>query len=114
MVRTALATAALVLLATACGGGEPVAGAAPEQPTAISIKDFTFTPETFTVKVGTEIRFENADNQAHTATSDTPGVFNTDTIAAASSSTPVTIAAPGTYAYHCSFHPFMKATITVQ
>ena len=64
---------------------------------------------------GTEVEFRNDDTQAHTATSDrgaAPTAFDTDLLPAGRSAR-VRFDQPGTYAYHCSLHPFMTARITV-
>ncbi len=112
------------LLVGACGHGErtDVASSAATTvptPTVVSIKDFLYHPDgsasaPFVVKAGDAITFRNDDGQAHTATSDTSGVFDTDSIAAGTTAKPVVITTAGTYAYHCSFHPFMHGTIVVQ
>ena len=41
------------------------------------------------------------------------GAFDTDTLTKGQSKT-VILRKPGTYPYVCSFHPFMKGTVTVQ
>ena len=90
----------------------PVATAsAPEGPRDVTVKDFKFTPAALTVKVGTTVTFANQDGQAHTATAD-DGSFDAGSIAAGADAAH-TFDRAGTFAYHCSFHPFMKATISV-
>lgn len=79
----------------------------------LEIPGFDFAPVNLTVAAGQEITVENTHNQAHTATSDDAGVFDTGTIAAGESAT-FTVDEPGTYPYHCSLHPFMEATLTVE
>jgi plastocyanin len=66
-----------------------------------------------TVKVGTKVTFKNSDGQQHTATSDTSGAFDAGTIDAGGSKE-FTFDKAGTFAYHCSFHPFMHGTVEVQ
>ena len=63
------------------------------------------------VAVGGSVEFDNKDSQPHTATSDN-GSFDTGLIAAGAHSS-VTFEKAGTFAYHCSLHPFMKAQIVV-
>lgn len=111
-----------VLLLTACGGGKPVSSSTSSNspasatgdatPDVVTIKDFKFAPAALTVKTGHTITFINQDSQAHTATADTSGAFDAGSIAAGASATQRFDTA-GTFAYHCSFHPFMEATITV-
>lgn len=93
---------------SAADGGEVVEG-----PVTIDIVDFEYDPVAVTVEAGAEITFVNADSQPHTATSSETGVFDTDSLDTDESTT-VTVSEPGTYEYFCSFHPFMKATLTVQ
>jgi plastocyanin len=110
------ATIVLVVGAMACSGGESVTGSSSvTSPTVdVGIASFAFEPASVTVRAGDQLRFANKDAQPHTATSDAPGVFDTSAIAPTDTSSVVTISTPGTYPYHCSFHPFMKATLTVQ
>jgi len=80
---------------------------------AVAIKNFAFKPPALTVAPGTKVTFTNDDQTAHTATSNTSGVFDTGTIQPGKSAT-VTLSKPGTYTYFCQFHAFMTATITVK
>ncbi len=64
------------------------------------------------VAAGTTVVFDNVDSQAHTAISDDNSTFDTGLIAAGAKAS-VTLEKPGTFAYHCSLHPFMKAQIIV-
>jgi plastocyanin len=76
-------------------------------PTSVEIKidNFSFTPATLTVKVGTQITWVNADDIPHTIVSANQSfkskVLDTDE--------KFTFAAdkPGTYSYFCSIHPKM-------
>jgi plastocyanin len=70
-----------------------------------------YMPANVTVKAGAKVTFTNDDQTAHTATSDSSG-FDTGTINPGKSVT-VTLRKPGTIAYHCQFHAFMTAHITV-
>jgi plastocyanin len=63
------------------------------------------------VAAGTSVEFDNKDSQAHTATSD-DGTFDTGLIAAGAN-TSVKFDKAGTFSYHCSLHPFMKAKVVV-
>lgn len=91
--------------ASTAGSGAPATGGS-----AISIKDFKYDAPALTVAKGTTVTWTNNDNQAHTATSS--GNFDTGSIAAGATGT-ATFDKAGTFAYICSFHPFMKGTITV-
>lgn len=80
---------------------------------AVAIKDFKFGPPSIAVKAGTKLTFTNEDSAAHTATSTDSGVFDTDKLEQGQKKI-VTLSKPGTYAYVCAFHPFMKGTVTVE
>lgn len=75
----------------------------------VSIGKFAFNPATIAVKVGQSITFTNNDPVAHTSTN---GTWDSGEIAPGGSFT-TTVQQPGTYAYHCSIHPFMQATVVV-
>ena len=129
--RNTYAAAALVAMAAAipsvagCGGdgegeeetaresaSEPAresAGAKPE----VQIKDFKFVPPDIEVNAGTTIRWTNEDDASHTASADERGSFDTGTIKTGQTKS-ATLREPGTFAYICDFHPFMKGQITVR
>lgn len=77
----------------------------------IPISNYAFVPKSLTVKVGTRVTWTNHDSTAHTATAD-GGTFDTGTVGPMASRT-IDFKRPGTYTYHCAFHAFMTATITV-
>ncbi len=77
----------------------------------VAISMYAFSPASLTVKAGTRVTWTNHDDTAHTATAN-QGAFDTGTIDPDHSRT-VTLTRPGTYPYHCVFHAFMTATITV-
>lgn len=83
----------------------------------VQIKDFVYAPATITVPTGTTVTFTNDDSSPHTATSGTSptpdGVFDSGTLSKGDSKT-VKLTKPGTFAYYCAIHPFMKATVTVK
>ena len=78
----------------------------------VEIKNFAFGPKTLTVKKGTTIVWTNQDSVGHTATAD-DGSFDTGLLAKGKSGS-VTFDQAGTYTYHCTPHPYMKATIVVE
>jgi plastocyanin len=91
---------------TAATGGAAAAGGGSEV-----IKGLAFTTAEVHVGVGGTVVFDNQDTTTHTATAD-DGSFDTGNIAAGSQKM-VTFARAGTFAFHCSIHPFMKATVVV-
>jgi plastocyanin len=119
---------ALVLAVAGCGGGgygsngssssattskaTAAASSNPASPMAVQIKGFAFGPQTLTVKSGSKVTFTNEESTNHTATATGGGSFDTGTISPGASKT-VTLDSPGTFAYVCSFHPFMHGTIRV-
>ncbi len=78
----------------------------------VDIAGFAFSPRTITVAVGDTVTWTNADAQGHTATAD-EGAFDTGRISGGSSAS-ATFPTAGTFAYHCSIHPAMTATIVVR
>ena len=78
----------------------------------VAIRNYDFAPKSLTVGVGTRVTWTNDDATAHTATADTAG-FDTGTVAPKASHT-IDFKHPGTFTYHCAFHAFMTATITVK
>ncbi len=79
---------------------------------AVSIADFSFQPAALTVPVGTKVTWTNNDSTGHTVTAD-DGSFTSDRLGSGTTFSQ-TFAKAGTFAYHCSIHPGMKATVTVQ
>ncbi len=134
-----LFTAGLVLTLAACGGAPTTSTTPTAAPTAtptanptptptpttaptptpstassgnsVSIMNFAFNPNSLTVKVGTKVTWTNNDSVTHTVTAD-QGAFNSPVPSGSSFS--FTFTKAGTYAYHCSIHPSMTATIIVQ
>ena len=110
----------LACLSAGCASGQnPVspAGATPAPATVntITIKDFTFSPATLTVKTGTTVTWVNEDGASHTIASDDGSKFPcTSPQLASRDSYPLAFTQAGTYPYHCSIHPSMKGTIIVE
>ncbi|MDQ6669651.1 MAG: cupredoxin domain-containing protein [Chloroflexota bacterium] len=98
--------------ASAPAAAAPAPAAPAPDVASISIGKFAFEPTTITVTAGQPITFTNSDPVAHTSTSST-GAWDSGEIAPGGSFT-TTLQQPGTYAYRCSIHPFMQATVVVQ
>jgi plastocyanin len=77
--------------------------------TAVSIKNFQFSPNPIAVKAGSALSVTNRDGTPHTFTADDKS-FDTGDINGGVQAT-VKIGAPGKYAYHCDIHNYMTGTI---
>lgn len=88
--------------------------AADNKPAAAEVKidNFSFTPPTLTVPVGTEVTWTNRDDIPHNVVNDDASikskVLDTD------EKFSFTFTKPGTYSYFCSIHPKMKGTVVVK
>ena len=80
---------------------------------AVTIDNFTFTPATLTVKAGTTVTWTNKDDIPHGIGS-ANNAFKRSQAQDTDDSYSFTFATPGTYAYFCYVHPFMKGTIVVE
>jgi plastocyanin len=102
-----LTACVLVFYAAAAGGS-----VAPKPEEQVKIDNFSFIPETLTVKAGTTVTWVNKDDVPHTVVSTTKKfsshVLDTD------DKYDHTFTDPGTYEYYCSVHPHMKAKVIVQ
>lgn len=78
---------------------------------AVEILDFTFTPQTLEIPVGTTVTWTNSDTTQHTATA-SDGSFDSGILAQGDSFS-FTFDTPGTYDYICSLHPNMTGQIVV-
>lgn len=77
----------------------------------VAIKDFRYVPESLTVNAGDTIVWKNEDRAPHTATA--RDIFDSGTIAYGKAWTLVADR-KGTFAYICTLHPKMQATLIVQ
>ena len=113
---TAIVVAVLALTLRTQAPGTATASTRPTVSQArhvrLAIRNYDFVPKALTVRVGTRVTWSNDDATAHTATADHGG-FDTGTVAPKASRT-VDFKHPGTFTYHCAFHAFMTATVTVK
>jgi plastocyanin len=93
--------------ATATGSNAPQGASTP-----VGIKDFAFSPETVTVKVGSAITWTNGDGFAHSVKSADGSFVSQDLQQGQTFST--TFTAPGTHAYVCGIHNSMTGTVVVE
>ena len=85
---------------------------APAAPAEVKIDNFSFTPQTLTVPVGTTVTWTNRDDIPHTVVS-SDGVFKSK-VRDTDEKFSYTFSKPGTYSYFCSLHPKMTGKIVVQ
>jgi plastocyanin len=88
------------------GGSTMTAGA------SITIQSFAFGSP-LTVAPGTTVTVTNKDSAPHTVTADN-GEFQTQELSQGQSGTFTAPKQAGTYKFHCSVHPNMHGTLTVQ
>jgi plastocyanin len=107
--RSILTIVSLAALWLAASGPS---SAAPDDSTQIVIKDFTFTPNSLTVKAGSAVKWVNKDDEPHSVVSDT-GLFRSGAIDT-NETFSYEFDKPGTYHFTCAIHPRMVGTIIVQ
>jgi plastocyanin len=112
MKRAILLSAVLGgMLGLLAGVAVPAAPAAPEG-TEVKIDNFTFAPQSVTIKAGTTITWINEDDIPHTVAATAKAfkskVLDTD------DKFSFTFTTAGTFEYFCSLHPHMTGTIVVE
>ena len=113
---SSLSALSLAVVLVGCGGGGGTATAGPKPSgasRAVTIGNFTFRPAAVTVKRGTRVTFTNRDSAVHTATADDGHSFDTGNLDRGASKT-ITLTRPGTYAYRCTIHPYMRGKLIVE
>ena len=80
---------------------------------AVSIDNFTFTPQTLTVKAGTTVTWTNRDDIPHTVAS-ASNAFAKSKALDTDDSYSFTFTTPRTYQYFCYIHPRMVGSIVVE
>lgn len=131
--------ALLTLLLTACGSGgssnsgsggnsggstPPTTAPTPTTPASVTPvkvvqvkiveKDekYAFDPASITLPKGAQVVWINTSDAPHTVTSDT-NAFTASSTITQNQTFMMVFNTAGTYAYHCSIHSYMKATIVV-
>ncbi|MET0705143.1 MAG: cupredoxin domain-containing protein [Mycobacterium sp.] len=117
-----LAVSTAVAAGSAGCGWANTAQTAPSAPSAttsakaaeatITITDFTFKSPP-SVSPGATIAVQNADPGRHSVTADTGDAFNV-VVGSGESATFTAPSAPGTYDYHCAYHPMMHGQLIVK
>ena len=79
----------------------------------ISIDNFSFAPQTLTVKAGTTVTWTNKDDIPHGIAS-ADNAFKKGPALDTDDSFSFTFTTPGTYQYFCYLHPHMVGSIVVE
>jgi plastocyanin len=79
----------------------------------VSIGNFTFTPQTLTVKAGTTVTWTNKDDIVH-GVAWTNNAFARSNALDTDDSYSFTFTTPGTYQFFCYIHPRMVGSIVVE
>ena len=72
-----------------------------------------FSPNPITVKVGDSVKWTNNDTIVHTSTANN-GQWNSGILNPGQSFTTPAFTTAGSFVYHCTIHPGMVGTVTVQ
>src|SRR5215831_14996527 len=94
-----------------CAAALMIAGSARSATQDVSIVNFSFQPPTVSINTGDSVRWTEMDGAFHSSTSD-EGLWD-------SGSLPFhgqfffQFSAAGDYPYHCTPHPFMTASVSV-
>lgn len=109
-------TVTVMLMETGDGSATPASGHEDHHDEAaaeVTIKDFAFSPESVTIKVGESVTWTNEDSAPHTATGKDRDVLQSGTLNQGQTFTQKFDTA-GTYDYFCEFHPNMKGVVIVE
>lgn len=101
---------ALTVLA-GCSGSTTTSSNPPGDNKAVEIKNVNFNPTTVNLLKGSTLVWTNDDAFAHTVTAN-DGSFDSGAIASGKTFSH-RFDASGTFAYKCTIHPNMMATVTV-
>lgn len=79
----------------------------------VMMQGYAFSPAALTVHVGDTVTWMQHDEAPHDATTTSAPVSFRSPSLSSGQSWSYTFRTPGTYAYYCSVHPDMRATVTV-
>jgi plastocyanin len=116
LVRIGLTT----LLFASAALGPQISRAQETQTTGVTIvepeggtpMDWAYAPNELTVTVGTPVTWINTGAQPHTVTADDGVSFDSGNLDSQVAFN-LTPESPGAFTYHCTYHPWMTATLTV-
>jgi len=93
---------------------QPTTQAPASQATEVEIEDFSFKPQTITVKKGSKVTWTNKDTVKHNVAPDNASdAFKSGPLLAKGETYSVTFNTVGSFAYHCQPHPNMTGTVVV-
>jgi plastocyanin len=118
LARVARMLPTCLLIAAACGGSADVGptnppGTGNPDPTRVTIQGIAFNPSTVQVSPGATVSFTNNDGFDHNVTFTSTAVSSIPNFSTGTKSVEMP-AATGSYPYHCTIHPNMTGTVTVQ
>ena len=112
ILRSAAVAAALGAATAGVLAAVVLPGRAQSPASAVSIDNFTFNPQTLTVKAGTTVTWTNKDDIPHAIAA--VGKEFKSKVLDTDNSYSFTFTTPGSYSYFCSLHPHMTGTIVVE
>lgn len=117
MIRRLVFALSSIALLSACSSSP--SSPTPTTPGAVSIPvgaqalgSAGYNPDPITISTGSSVTWTNMDTTAHTATSDSAGLFDSGNIAPGGTFSH-TFTSAGTVTYHCTLHQGMVGTIFV-
>jgi plastocyanin len=113
--HAAVAAICVMAILVLTAEGKNVLASAQQSPptnTEVKIDNFSFSPATLTVTVGTTVTWTNHDDIPHTVVSDDK-VFKSKVLDTDEKFS-YTFDKPGVYPYFCSIHPKMTGKVVVQ
>ena len=93
-------------------GGDQTPVVATASEVTVDIRDFVYVPADLTVNAGTKVTWVNYDSAPHTATG-TSDDWDTGRLDRNERGS-VVFDTPGSFPYFCTYHPNMKARVTVR
>jgi amicyanin len=111
-MRTAMAAAVLGAIAGLVLAAGVLVASAQGTASTVAIDNFTFSPQSLTVKAGATVTWTNKDDIPH-AIAAVSKLFRSKALDTDDNYS-FTFTTPGTYEYFCSLHPHMTGTIVVE
>jgi plastocyanin len=111
--ETQTAAPGMPMSSPAMTSGMPGTAGSSASAASISIKDFDYGAP-ITVSPGATVMVTNMDSAEHTVTADQGSAFDVEVKENGGTGTFTAPTAPGTYPFHCTYHPNMHGTLTVQ